>query len=189
MDSSKSDKLSEAELVQRSQQNDLDSFNCLVEIYQPQVYNLALRLLGETGAAEDATQEVFIAAWRGIAKFKGGNFKAWLLHITANACHDQLRRRRRHPEISLESLPVEPQDSTYSVEEALWHQELNQQIQEGLAKLPEHQRLAIILCDIQELTYEETAKVMHCSIGTVKSRLNRGRSQLRDYLRERGIVP
>ena len=184
-------KVGHEELIQRSKQGDLDSFNQLVESYQGLVYNLALRMSGNSQAAEDAAQDAFLSAWRHIGSFRGGNFRAWLLHITANACRDQLRKLKHHRSVSLETLPIEPEEmpSSKSPEEHVLCQEVGEQIQKGLASLPSKHRLAVILSDIQGLSYEEIAQVMACSLGTVKSRLSRGRAQLRDYLRARELLP
>lgn len=183
--------MDEGELVRSSREGNLDSFNRLVELYQRQVYNLALRMLGGSDAAEDATQDAFFSAWRNLSGFRGGNFRAWLLRIAANVCRDQLRKLKRHPSISLEALLLEPDNlpSGESAEDYALRRELGGEIQKGLASLPQEQRLAVILSDIQGLTYEEIAQVMGCSLGTVKSRLNRGRIQLRDYLSRRGTFP
>ncbi len=181
--------MEEHELIKRSKQGDLNSFNQLVESYQGLVYNVALRMLGDAQAAEDAAQDTFLSAWKSLGRFKGGNFKAWLLQIAANACRDQLRHLKRHPTMPLESLSFEPLSSAESPEDYALRQELSQQIQRGLDTLPPEQRLAVLLFDIQGFSYEEVAKVMGCSLGTVKSRLSRGRAQLRDYLVKRELFP
>lgn len=183
--------MDDQELIERSKQGDLDSFNCLVESYQGLAYNLALRMLGDSQAAEDAAQDAFISAWKHINSFKGGNFRAWLLRITANACRDQLRKLKHHQSTSLEALPIEPEGSSpgESPEDYALRREMGEQIQKGLAGLSSEQRLAVVLSDIQGLSYEEIAQVMNCSLGTVKSRVSRGRAQLRDYLLERELFP
>jgi len=177
----------ESHLIDRSQKGDLAAFNELVECYQRQVYNVCLRLLASAEAAEDATQEAFIAAYRRIDSFRGGNFRAWLLRIAANASYDELRRQRRRPAASLEAgTTVEgaaqtPSPAAGPEDEAL-RLELNVHIQTGLATLPADQRLAVILRDVHGLSYEELAQVMHCSVGTVKSHIDRGRARMREYL-------
>ena len=188
--------MEEAQLIRGCQAGDLSYFNGLVELYQQQVYNLALRMLGDADAAEDAAQETFLSAYRGIRKFRGGNFKAWLLHITANVCRDHLRSARRHPVDSLDVLGPDVQIQTRltglseSPEDYALRVELGQVINSGLATLPPDQRLAVILCDIHGLSYEEIAQVAACSVGTVKSRISRGRAHLRDYLlRHRELLP
>jgi RNA polymerase sigma-70 factor (ECF subfamily) len=189
----------ERELILASQKGDLDSFNKLVERYQRQVYNLALRMLGLGQAAEDATQEAFLSAFRAIRGFRGGSFKAWLLRITANACYDQLRLARRRPSTSLEAILDDPARSSElatlespdeSPEDRLQRLELARVINHCLARLPTEQRLVVVLCDIQGLSYDEAAQAAGCSLGTVKSRLSRGRSHLRNLLRQhRELLP
>jgi RNA polymerase sigma factor (sigma-70 family) len=174
--------MDDIELVRDSQNGDLDSFNGLVLRYQKMAYNLAFRMLGDTQSAEDATQEAFFSAWRNIRRFRGGSFKAWVLQITANACRDQLRRVKRRPVVPLETLPYDPPAvTTESPEDYAIRKDMGEHVQRGLTTLSHEQRMAVILCDIQGLTYEEVAEVMECSLGTVKSRLSRGRTQLRDY--------
>ena len=181
--------MAEDELVQRSRQGDIASFNQLVAIYQRSVFNLALRMLSDAQAAEDATQEAFLSAWRHISGFRGGSFKAWLLSIVANCCRDELRRLKRRPAVPLADLEANPDGlpaSTCSVEDNLLSLELREEIYHGLVSLQPEQRLVVILSDIQGLSYEEIAQATCCSLGTVKSRLSRGRAHLRDYLRLRG---
>ncbi|MBI4297581.1 MAG: sigma-70 family RNA polymerase sigma factor [Chloroflexi bacterium] len=185
----------EAELIRRSQEGDLESFNLLVEAYQAPVYNLALRMLGRADVAEDAAQEAFIRAFRALKKFHGGSFRAWLFSIAANACKDELRRRGRRP-VSLETLeeedalPEPASSPAESPEEVALSRELHRAVARGLGQMPEEQRLAVILRDIQGLSYEEIAQATGTALGTVKSRLLRGRLYLRDYLlRQRELLP
>ena len=182
----------QAVLVERSQSGDLDAFNALVLAYQGQVYNLCLRMLGSPQAAEDAAQEAFIAAYRAVPRFRGGRFRAWLLRIAANACYDELRRRRSRPQVPLEA-PADDERpraelpaSDEPLEQRAERLELARCLQEGLASLPPDQRLAVILRDVQGLAYEEVAEATGASLGTVKSRISRGRAALRDFLLARG---
>ena len=178
----------ESALVARSQAGDLSAFNELVEAYQGQVYNLCLRMLRSVQGAEDATQEAFLAAYRHIRSFRGGAFRAWLLRIAANACADELRRRRRRPQISLEQAsedqerPLDVPDSGETPEDFALRRELNRTLQAGLLTLPPDQRLAVVLCDVHGLSYEEIAGSTRASIGTVKSRISRARERMRRYL-------
>jgi RNA polymerase sigma-70 factor (ECF subfamily) len=125
-------------------------------------------------------------------KFRGGSFKAWLLRIVTNACYDQLRSKQRRPTTSLDDLPVETDHTTYLrdpaklPDELVERQELNRLIQDGILALPVEQRLVLVLSDVQGLPYQEIAQVTGISLGTVKSRLSRGRAKLRDYLQDRG---
>jgi RNA polymerase sigma-70 factor (ECF subfamily) len=182
--------MDEQELVSRSKSGDVEAFNLLVEQYQRLVYNLALRMLANSEAAEDASQDTFISAYKAIGKFRGGSFKSWVLRIAANSCHDKLRVARRYRVVSLDTLLLEtgdlPQaDNTESPEDYALRRELGRFLNEGLAHLPEDQRLVIILSDVQGLSYGEVAQATGSSLGTVKSRLNRGRTRLRDFLLQR----
>jgi len=183
--------MEEQELISRCQSGDVASFNLLVERYQRLVYNLALRMLGDAVTAEDATQDTFISAYKAIGRFRGGSFKAWLLRITANSCHDRLRVSRRARVTSLDGLIEEAgdfirDDTSESPEEYAQRRELSRVLSIGLAHLPEEQRLVVVLSDIQGLSYEEISQATGCSLGTVKSRLNRGRLRMRDFLRRHG---
>ncbi|MBI4302033.1 MAG: sigma-70 family RNA polymerase sigma factor [Chloroflexi bacterium] len=175
-------------LIARSKAGDTAAFNQLVEIYQSRVYNLVLRMLGRAEVAEDVTQDTFTAAYKSLHSFRGPNFRAWLLRIASNACRDRLRSQRRHPELSLDALLLDPgnplhlPDSRETPEEYVLRQELGRNIQEGLASLPPDQRLVVILSDIQGLSYEEIAQITRSPLGTVKSRLSRGREHLARYL-------
>lgn len=177
-------------LAERARRGDLDAFNSLVLHYQARVYNLCLRMLGNRQAAEDATQNSFLLAYRAIGRFRGGSIQAWLLRIAANVCYDEIRRRARRPALSLDAQldeeplqrPAPPSQEPGPEQEVL-RDELRREIERGLVTLQPDQRLAVILCDVQGLSYDEIAGVMHTSLGTVKSRVSRGRAKLRDYLR------
>lgn len=185
--------MDEAQLIQASRQGDVSAFNRLVLAYQQTIYNLAFRMLGEAEAAADITQEAFISAFRSLASFRDGSFKGWLLRIATNACYDQLRQRRRHPLSSLEDL-VEVVEKLPSPEagpdEYALRRELADEIQRGLATLPPEQRVVVIMSDVQGFSYEDIAQATNTSLGTVKSRLSRGRAHLRDYLaQKRELLP
>ena len=179
----------ESQLIQRSQQGDLDAFNQLVERYQGQVYNLALRMLGDGDMAADAAQETFISAYRAIGGFRGGNFRSWLLRIVSNACRDLMRAAKARRSVSLDALELTPESLPVSREESqedhALRLELGKEIQVGLDSLSHDHRLVLVLIDVQGFSYEEAARTVQASVGTVKSRLSRARSQLRDYLRPR----
>ena len=179
--------MQEDDLILRSKHGDLESFNRLVEKYQREVYNLALRMLGQASAADDATQEAFISAFRRIGQLRSDNFRAWLLRITANACRDQLRSLRRHPTTPLDELVLDTEvdRSAQSPEDYAINQELGAEIANALLTIPNKQRLAVVLYDIEGLSYEEIAQVMNCSLGTVRSRISRGRERLRHCLAQR----
>jgi RNA polymerase sigma-70 factor (ECF subfamily) len=183
----------EEELIQQSKNGDLDSFNELVKRYQKQVYNLALRMLGNRQDAEDASQEIFILAWKAIRSFRGGTFRTWLFRMAANSCTDELRRKRIRQVDSLDALFPENNplpSSDESPEDHLLREELSELISRHLLHLTNEQRLVVTLADLQGLSYEEIAQITNTSLGTVKSRLNRGRANLRDLLlKDRELLP
>jgi RNA polymerase sigma-70 factor (ECF subfamily) len=171
-------------------------FNCIIETLQSPAVNLARRLMGDWSLAEDAVQEGFISGYRAFTQFRGDNLRAWMLRIVANACRDMLRAKRARPAVSLAPLPSREDDATPSVadipstgespEEHAQRGELRQAIDQGLASLGVEQRLALILVDVQGFSYEEAAQVLACSLGTIKSRVSRGRAGMRDFLRNTG---
>ncbi len=184
--------MDELALIASAQKGDVRAFNQLVLLYQSMAYNVAYRILNDPDAAADATQDAFLSAYKGMKKFRGGSFKAWLLRIVTNACYDQLRVKKRRPTSSLDDMPVEAEHSSFLRDEAqspgelLERQELGHFLQSGISALPMEQRTVLVLSDVQGLSYQEVAAIMDLSLGTVKSRLSRGRARLRDFLLERG---
>jgi len=181
----------EASLVERCQRGDLEAFNCLVLAYQDRVYNLCLRMLGSPQSAEDATQEAFLSAYRSLGRLRGAAVRPWLFRIASNACIDELRRMRRRPQVSLD-MPAadagraqswDPPDPGEGPEPLAMRGELRAALEQELLRLHPDQRLAILLCDVEGLSYEEIAASMGSSVGTVKSRISRGRARLRESLR------
>ena len=173
-------------------------FNCIIETYQNQAYNLARRILDDWSLAEDAMQEALLSGYRAFPRFRGDNLAAWLMRIVANRCRDMLRSQRSRPTLPLDPLAGDPDDPDSipsaldipsrdeSPEDHAERGDLNRAIQAGLNTLPQEQRLAVLLVDVQGFSYEEARLSMDCSLGTVKSRVSRGRSGLRDYLRQQG---
>lgn len=180
--------MDEQALIAAARRGDAQAFNSLIQSYQTIVYNVAYRILHDQDAAADAAQEALLSAFHGLVGFRGGSFKAWLLRIVTNACYDQLRAAQRRPTSSLDDLQVDPDhsamllDDAETPEEYVLRQDLGRSIQAGLDELPADQRATLILSDIQGLSYEEIAQATRVSLGTVKSRLSRGRARLRDYL-------
>jgi len=185
----------ENQAIAQSQRGSTAAFNQLVAAYQSLLFNTAYRILGDSDAAADATQEAFISAYQGVKAFRGGSFKAWLLRIVTNACYDQLRRKQRRPTTSLDALLVADEEPSGlpstpdGPEDHTLRRELHHQVQQGLLTLPPEQRTVLILSDVQGLSYEEIAEVTQVSLGTVKSRLSRARDHLREYLQNRELSP
>ncbi|HLI09239.1 MAG TPA: sigma-70 family RNA polymerase sigma factor [Ktedonobacteraceae bacterium] len=194
----------EEQLIARSQHGDINAFNQLVLLYQQITYNFVLRMVGDQDVAADLTQDTFIAAFRGISSFhQGSSFRAWLLRIASNVVYDYWRRVQRRPAESLDQLTDEEEPRGGSLlstlaatgpeenpEERLLNQELQELIQRGLQELPPDQRIAVVLCDVEGLSYEEIAEGTQSAMGTVRSRIARGRARLRAYLAQhRELLP
>jgi RNA polymerase sigma-70 factor (ECF subfamily) len=191
-------------LITLSQKGDVHAFNQLVLKYQRMTYTVVLRMLGDRDTAADVTQDTFLAAFRAMHSFRGNSsFRAWLLRIASNQACDYWRRANRHPQDSLDTImdEDEPHDASLlnalitteqavNPEEFVLKHELQELLQQALQELPLDQRIAVILCDVQGLSYEEIASSTHTSLGTVRSRIARGRKRLRDYLyKHRELLP
>lgn len=186
----------EEELIDAAQNGSEAAFRELVDTYQSLLFNTAYRILSDQDAAADATQEALLSAYRALDSFRGGSFKAWMLRIVTNACYDQLRRKQRRPTSSLEALLVGPgvhhafSDKSEDPEGYVLRQDLGETIQRGLRTLSLDQRTAIVLSDVHGLSYPEIAEIAGVPVGTIKSRISRGRARLRDYLlNQDGVVP
>jgi RNA polymerase sigma-70 factor (ECF subfamily) len=175
-------------LIERSLQGDLEAFNQLVIEYQGLGYGVAYRLLDDPDSAADALQDSFIKAFRALEKYRGGSFKSWLMRIVVNTCYDHLRSRQRKRTESLDDLPVDEDyvvqltDRSESPHEFAERRELQALIGSAITSLPEVLRTAIVLRDVEGYAYEEIAEITSAAVGTVKSRINRARGRVRDYL-------
>ena len=177
----------EEQCVAQARGGDASAFEELVRTYEAPVYRLALRMCG--GRAEDAqevAQEAFLAAWRGLPRFRGQcRFSSWLYKLTANAAVDHLRREKRRPAaVPLENAG-EPADP-HTPQEELERRELHRAVQQALDRLTPEHREVLVLREIQQLSYDEIADALSLDLGTVKSRISRGRRQLRNFLMEQG---
>ena len=178
----------EADLVLAACDGNLDAFNALVDLHERSVFNLCLRMLGNREAAEDAAQDAFLSAFRNARAFRGPSFRAWLMRIAANACTDELRRRGRRPAHSLDAPPpgaddpLDVADVAAGPEALLLRKEQQEALQAALLRLPDDQRMAVIMCDVHGFSYEEIGEAMRSSLGTVKSRIARAREKLRGML-------
>jgi RNA polymerase sigma-70 factor (ECF subfamily) len=180
--------MDEAALIKQAQQGDVASFNRLVLHYQEPVYNVTYRIMGEPQGAEDATQEAFISAYKALGRFRGGSFKSWLMRIATNACYDELRRRKRRPQTSLDKLTDENESFSFlrspdeGPEKTQQRMEMMRAIEDCLRTLPDEQRITAVLGDVEGYDYQEIAGITGVSLGTVKSRMSRARAKLRDCL-------
>jgi len=179
--------LDEYTVIKRAQKGDKGAFETLVRTHERRVYNVALQMLGNAQDAEDCTQDTFIKVYRYLPEYAArAKFSTWLYRVTINACTDFIRKRNRPNVVSIDQLQTDgyewPAVALEQPDQVLLNAELRDQIRLCLAQLPEEYRSAVVLRDVQGLAYEEIAQVLRCSLGTVKSRINRGRHMLRDRI-------
>jgi RNA polymerase sigma-70 factor, ECF subfamily len=181
----------EAELVSELQAGSETAFDWLVTHYHGPVYNLILSMLGDTSDAADGAQEVFLKAFRGIRSFRqGSSLKTWLYRIAIREALNHKRWFKRHLQKNV-SIDTEPEEGHNAIEiedlgptpfEQFAAHEIQAAVQDALQHIPDVFRSAVILRDLEGLSYEEIAEVLDCSVGTVKSRILRGRRSLKDLL-------
>src|SRR5882757_9108321 len=162
------------------------SWDEIVREHADRVYRLAYRLTGNQHDAEDLTQEVFVRVFRSLSTYTPGTFEGWLHRITTNLFLDMVRRRAR---IRFDALPEDAGDRLASreagPEQAYDQMNLDPEIQSALDALPADFRVAVVLCDLEQLSYEEIAATLGIKVGTVRSRIHRGRVLLREALAHR----
>jgi RNA polymerase sigma-70 factor (ECF subfamily) len=164
----------------------------VVRTHADRVYRLAFRLSGNRADAEDLTQETFVRVFRSLAEYTPGTFEGWLHRITTNLFLDMVRRRQR---IRFDALPDDVGDRLASreagPEQVFELTNLDPEIQAALGALPPDSRVAVVLCDLEQLSYEEIAATLGIKVGTVRSRIHRGRVLLREALAHRapGVRP
>lgn len=182
--------MDERELIARLQKRDEAAFEELIRQYEKKVYTLCFRMCGNSEDAEEAAQDAFLALWRGIDRFRQeSSLSTWIYRLATNACIDTLRRRKKQSgSVSLddEELFVDAVDTSPQPQETVEHRETQKLLQEGLSALPEEYRKVIILREIEGLSYTEIAESASIELGTVKSRISRGRSLLRNFLSGNG---
>jgi RNA polymerase sigma factor (sigma-70 family) len=176
----------DAELGSRADQDAVPTWDEIVERHSDRVYRLAYRLTGNRHDAQDLTQEVFVRVFRSLSTYTPGTFEGWLHRITTNLFLDQARRKQR---IRFDALSDERADrltsASPSPDVAYADQTFDDDIERALATLPPDFRAAVVLCDVEGLTYEEIADILGAKLGTVRSRIHRGRSMLRTALAHR----
>lgn len=179
----------DAALAARAAEGDMDAFEDLVRRYRNDVYALSYHFVRNREDAWDVSQEVFIKAYRAIGTFRGeARFKTWLLRIAANHCKDTFKKRKL-PTVAFDEAighDNHPRD-VRAPDRALEASELGSAIERAIAALPPKHQAAFILREFEDLSYQEMADVMQCSIGTVMSRLHHARKKLQRALRDMGI--
>lgn len=176
----------DAALIGEALRGRLEAFNELVRRHQDHLYSLVYRLVPDPDQAADAVQEAFFSAYRNLASYRGGSVKSWLGRIAVNAAMDMQRSRKRrpwqpYPEFDDETWQP-PADESVDPERQAITAAQSRALGEALAQLPIEQRACIVLFDVQGYDYPEIARMMGISLGTVKSRIHRGRLALRQRL-------
>ncbi|MCB2204072.1 sigma-70 family RNA polymerase sigma factor [bacterium] len=171
-------------LITRFQAGDEDAFRILLERYSERIRNLVFSVLHNPDLIDDVTQDVFIKAYRALPRFRfDASFYTWLYRITINHCRDIMRKQKLRRSLSLNTLlEVRDKELTAKTSVPPVDTDTKEWIQRGLQRLPEKYRTPVILKDMEGFSYEEMAEIMQCELGTVKSRLSRGRSMLRSWL-------
>ncbi|AEE91753.1 RNA polymerase, sigma-24 subunit, ECF subfamily [Tepidanaerobacter acetatoxydans Re1] len=179
----------EKDLVRRAKRGDISAFEDLISGYEKKVYNTAYRFFNNAEDAMDVSQEIFIKIFTSLRRFReDSSFSTWLYRIAVNTCIDFLRKKREDvfpikEEIAMDD-KIKLGFQTELPEEFVEKQETKQAIMKAISTLPEEQRICIILRDVQGFSYTEISDILSCSLGTVKSRLFRGRRALKENLKD-----
>jgi len=176
--------INESDLIERFKKGDPSAFEAILLRHQDRIYNLCRYMLHDPQNAQDAAQDVFLKAYRSLKDFRPDSaLYTWLYRIAVNTCLDYMRKLRREA-IKREPLTEDvPSDEPFP-EQLYESGKITEALQLALQKLPEKLRMAIVLREIEDLSYEEIAEALHASTGTVKSRISRAREQLRHLLRK-----
>ena len=172
----------ERKLIQRAKQGDTYAFEQLIHEHRVGAFNLAFRMLGNRDDADDAAQDAMVKVFKSIGSFREqSKFSTWVYRLTYNVCIDIMRKQKPGTTTELDERLV---DKSPTPEEELEHNERQKQIKAAIAALTPDYRSAIVLRDVNGHSYDEIAQILGCSVGTVKSRINRGRLKLKEILSE-----
>ena len=168
------------------------SFDVLVERYQARLLNFVYRIVGDRERAEDLVQEVFVRVYRHLGRFdRSKKFSTWIYTIASNLAKNELRNRSRNPLVLFTSMtngwedeerPLEFEDPTSRPDDMFRKRHVREMVDSSVAQLPSHHREVFVLREIEGRSYEETAEITHCNLGTVKSRLNRARNSFAEII-------
>jgi RNA polymerase sigma-70 factor (ECF subfamily) len=176
----------EQTLIQQATRGDHAAFESLMRQHESRMYAVALRMCANREDAQDCLQEAMLRVYRAIGGFKGqSSFGTWVYRVTMNTCLDELRRRKVRAASSLDQLVDSgwmPADEGQTPEQYSIASEQRRFLEKAIASLPEDMRAAIVLRDVQGFSYEEIARILEANVGTIKSRISRGRGKLREIL-------
>ena len=177
-------------LLRRAQNGDPETFGQLMEPLEQLVWRVCWHYTGNREAAEDCGQEAMIRIWRSLGSYRGDcALESWVYRIAANCCMDWLRKKKRDKSVSVEPLReqgFDPADESPGTEEQVVAKDERRRLREAISLLPEDQREALVMTQLEKVPYEEAARSLGVSEGTVKSRVNRAKARLREILSEEG---
>ncbi len=181
--------MEESLLIKRASGGDTAAFNALMGMHERRMYAVALRMCGNPEDAQDCLQEAMLRVFRAISGFKAqSSFSTWVYRITMNTCLDELRKRKSRPSTSLDGLldaGWSPEDGGESPEGHAVRGEMRRVLGEYIRQLPEDMRAAVVLRDIEGYAYDDIARILGANVGTIKSRISRGRERLREKIAAR----
>lgn len=185
--------MADEELVKRIRKGDIDAFEDIVKKYENKVYGIVFHMMKNQNEVEDLAQEVFLKVYKNLDKFKGeSSLYTWIYKITVNLCLDELKKRRNiiylDEKISVEDGEIDKElpSNERSQEELYEDKELRENLHRCINKLPDKQKMMIVLRDIKGFSYDEIAEITNNKIGTVKSQINRARLRLKELLDKEG---
>ena len=175
-------------LLRRAQRGDPDAFEQLMTPLEKMIWRVCWHYTGDREAASDCGQDAMVRIWQGIGKYRGDcAFETWVYRVAANCCMDFLRKKKRDRSESIEPLReqgFDPADPKAGTEEQVVAADEHARLREGIAELPEEQREALVLTQLEGMSYQDTAALLQVSEGTVKSRVNRAKARLKERLTE-----
>ena len=175
-------------LLRRAQGGDPEAFEQLVGPLEQMVWRVCWHYTGNRDTAEDCGQEAMLRIWRSLGSYRGDcAFESWVYRIAANCCMDWLRKKKRDKSVSVEPMReqgFDPADTSPGTEEQVVAADERQRLREAITRLPEEQREALVMTQLERIPYEEAAAMLGVSEGTVKSRVNRAKARLKEILTE-----
>lgn len=177
-------------LLRRAQRGDPEAFGQLMEPMEQLVWRVCWHYTGDREASSDCAQDAMIRIWRGLESYRGDcAFESWVYRIAANCCMDWLRKKKRDRSVSMEPMReqgFDPADTSPGTEDQVVAKDERRHLREAIALLPEDQREALVLTQLERVSYEEAARMLDTTEGTVKSRVNRAKARLREILSAEG---
>ena len=173
-------------LLRRAQRGDPEAFSQLMEPLEQLIWRVCWHYTGDREASSDCGQDAMIRIWRALGSYRGEcAFRSWVYRIAANCCMDWLRKKKRDRSVSIEPMKeqgFDPADTSPGTEDQVIAKDEHRRLREAIALLPEDQREALVLTQLERVPYEDAARMLDVSEGTVKSRVNRAKAKLKEIL-------